>query len=336
MKKVFICADGSPSMGLGHLYRSFAMAQILSDTHDVTLLTRSDPRYIESKYFSNTIIFGSAEPQSTLDLRSCEIKRYLCRDSTLVLDGYHYGTKFQSELKHCVSKLVCVDDFNQYAYEADAVIHPSLSGLTLDFSNQKPSTQLHLGPKYALLRPEIIPREVKGRGRDYTFLVGFGGSDPRDASLAFVKATDSLPEHWQFHVLIGRAYINYYALLDEAKQRPNITIHRDITTEDYVELLSSINFGIVSASTMYLEFATSGLISLAVQLVDNQTEVARAINTLGMGDVIACDDVFKPRIFAQKILKFFEDLEHLESLNQIYRSLFTKNFAQNLREIFKY
>jgi len=106
IKKVYIRADGNTATGLGHLYRSFALMEMLQNTFECTFISRDNSitSVIPDTY--NRILIPSEislaeEPQwlqSTLDT-----------NAVLIADGYHFTTSYQKKIKEAGFNLIYID-----------------------------------------------------------------------------------------------------------------------------------------------------------------------------------------------------------------------------------
>jgi spore coat polysaccharide biosynthesis predicted glycosyltransferase SpsG/RimJ/RimL family protein N-acetyltransferase len=110
----------------------------------------------------------------------------------VVLDGYGYGRAEQEAAVAAGARLLVVDDHGAVgSYErADVVLDQNLGASEEDYRSRRPSTDLLLGPRFALLRQEFRRRvtpEERPRREARQVLVTLGGSPP-DAAVALVEA----------------------------------------------------------------------------------------------------------------------------------------------------
>ena len=111
MPLVLFRADGSSSMGLGHLVRSGALAEMLSPDFECHLIYRSCPPSLlqEWPYPGQTqAIASSMEPQAEPRFVAQYATSLSAAPVTVVLDGYHFDTAYQKIILAAGHRLVCI------------------------------------------------------------------------------------------------------------------------------------------------------------------------------------------------------------------------------------
>ena len=148
-KKILFRADGNSVIGLGHLYRSFALMEILQDTFECTLITleKSMTSVIPVAYnriYIPAEISLSQEPQW--------LKKKEGIRGVIIADGYQFTAAYQKQIKQAGFNLIYIDDLTTEQFYDDAVInHASL--LEIDYIKKEVYTSLYFGTKYAMFRP---------------------------------------------------------------------------------------------------------------------------------------------------------------------------------------
>ena len=89
--KILIRADGSPQIGLGHLVRCFALAQMLKVDFEIIFYCRQIPNAMIAEIKSQG--FSCIE----ID-REGEFLDQLSEDTISVLDGYNFDTDYQRKI----------------------------------------------------------------------------------------------------------------------------------------------------------------------------------------------------------------------------------------------
>lgn len=266
MQKVFFRADGNSEIGLGHLIRSIALAQMLKGKFDVTFICKELPETIEKEIVDNRFEFEKIHIEDeTLDL--------INNQSIVVLDGYEFGTEYQTIIKETGSKLVCIDDLHDKEFKADLIINHA-PGIKAGNYKAKLSTQFSLGTDYALLRPEFIQQANKSREIEKieTVFICFGGSDANNFTEAALKAVSDF-DFKKIIVVTGSGYLHQDSLKKAVEKDSRIEQYNSIDAKEMSELMLSSDLAIVPSSGILLEALASGCRIISGMTADNQKYV---------------------------------------------------------------
>lgn len=109
----------------------------------------------------------------------------------IVVDGYHFDSAFQKNLKKEGRKVLWIDDYGRAApYCADLVLNQNIAPPQDIYGDRSPETRLLLGTRHALLRREFhswcgTKREIRESAKK--ILVTLGGSDPDNVTPKVVE-----------------------------------------------------------------------------------------------------------------------------------------------------
>ncbi len=272
-KKVIIRVDGNSSMGLGHIYRGLAIAEMLKDQFDVIFVIRQTTTAIpiEDSGFS----FRFIPENITIDKESEWLKDFFTSDAIIILDGYQFDENYQKKLKDSSFNLVYIDDLALGTQMADFVINHNPGAKKSDYETAE-YTKLALGLDYAMLRPaflEIAKQKKLIKNIDIAF-VCFGGSDPYDYTLQSVKALLKINQFKKINIVVGEAYRNK-EIFELSKTNPKINIRKNLSETELTAVMEASNFAIAPASTIVLELLAVGLPILSGYYVENQKRFYR-------------------------------------------------------------
>ena len=274
-KRILFRADGNQSIGLGHLYRLFAVMEMLKNDYDFFLVTKSSSTVsvIPETYNVRLIpdeIDISAEPSW---LKS----NFDASEYIIVADGYQFDSKYQKKLKNNKYQLVYIDDLVQDHIFADIVINHAPLVKVEDYLAEN-YTKFGLGTKYALLRPSFLQSTRNSRSintLDSAF-VCFGGADMLNVSFKTTKALLNTPFTKTIHVVLGQAYRND-EIMSLEKEGKTIHIHRNLSETELVRVMTSCNVAIVPTSTIFYELCCIKMPILGGYFVDNQKQIYAAM-----------------------------------------------------------
>ena len=322
--KVFFRADGNSTIGLGHVYRSLALLQMLDDFFDCYFIIKDPSPEIStliSDKCKNLIVITSdltlaAETQLL-------IAEHLKPTDYLVVDGYEFDIAYKKEILSSKIKLICIDDLYADHGGADLIINHGGGSAASKYPHYL-NTQYCLGPKYALLRPpfwQFAQNKNEEISNGEALFICFGGADPENYTVNTLKliGTDSTTK---CHVVIGSAY-QHKDVLDEfiRSSNLNIEISNNLSAEDMVVLMSTCNTAITSASTIAYEYLSTGGLLYLKQTADNQIHLYNYL-------------IDNKLAFNVDEYPLIDDYKINES-QIIQNNVFDGNQAKRLRNIFK-
>ena len=147
-EKVYIRADGSSNIGLGHIIRCVSLAHMLKDKFMIHFFVLEIPEALKSEIVQN-------EWNITVIEKELDFLSELKGNEIVILDGYLFNSNYQKQIKNKGCKLVCIDDFHDQRFYADLVINHAPGVSKEDYKGEQ-YTKYLLGPDYALLRPEFL------------------------------------------------------------------------------------------------------------------------------------------------------------------------------------
>ena len=305
-KKILFRADGNSNVGLGHLFRSFALLEMLKDNYDCFLLTRKDSfiDVIPKEYSINII----PENISYLEEPNWIFKKYSHKEFIIIADGYHFKSNYQKQLKQNGFNLVYIDDLGVEKMYADIVVNHALNLNIKDFDSAG-FTKFALGSEYAIVRPKFInaAKKVRKIKQIKQVFVCFGGSDFLDFTNKTLEGIIDLEVIDKIHIVIGATYGHQKKLNTFLKRKNNIFVHKNISENRMIDIMNECQLAIVPSSTISYEACSVKMLVLGGYCIDNQKKINEGFDLNGMiynvGDFNKLDaDGFK-----QKVLEILKD-----------------------------
>jgi UDP-2,4-diacetamido-2,4,6-trideoxy-beta-L-altropyranose hydrolase len=211
----------------------------------------------------------------------------------LIVDHYALDIEWETQLRPACRHLMVIDDLADRQHDCDLLLDQNLYALPeRRYVGRLPiSAKLLLGPRYSLLRPEFLfmrklLRERSGSvNRIFLFM---GGSDSRNVTATAIQAIRlSQYSHLVVDIVVGGTNPHVTDLAEMAGYLPQATLHRQ--PSNLAEMMVAADLAIGAAGVSTWERAALGLPALAVSVANNQREIARYANEVGlltwMGDV---------------------------------------------------
>lgn len=278
--RILFRADGNATIGLGHVVRLLALADMVRGLATGTgiFLVREPSlaviQLLATEGWQVEPLPASQPLEVEADWLACH---YLRATDVVVLDGYDFREDYQHRLRKSGCALIAIDDLRAWPVVADVLINHS-PGITAADYQAAPTTQFLLGPAFSLLRRPFLNAAAQPLPTDKltSALVCFGGADPLRLTERTLKSLLTIPQMQRVGLVVGGAFGDTSALQHVADQHPaqEITIHRAIAAPSLVELLRSHAVAIVPASTILIEALVLGQPAITGYYVDNQRALA--------------------------------------------------------------
>lgn len=261
---VFIRADGNFSMGLGHLVRSIALAQMLKPDFEISFFCRFLTEKIKETFKFNDFHLNQIGEDD-------DLIPYLSGHEIVVLDGYHFDSGYQRKIKESGVKLVCIDDLHDKYFYADLIIN-STPGISPNQYKTEPYTEFALGNKYTLLRPAFLNQGIvkEGSAEIGTVLICFGGSDKNNLTLSTLKVVLGFKEFKKIIIITGEAFIGFELLKDQMEKDQRIMYYNSINDVQMHALMLESDIAIVPSSGILLEALASDCRVISGFYIENQ------------------------------------------------------------------
>ncbi|WP_426668535.1 UDP-2,4-diacetamido-2,4,6-trideoxy-beta-L-altropyranose hydrolase [Mucilaginibacter sp. McL0603] len=265
--KILIRVDGSTKIGLGHLVRCIALAQMLKSDFDISFvcieIPSSSQREIKGLEF-NLIIINKEE----------EFLLFVNNEVIVVLDHYGADSNYQKNIKNKGCKLVCIDDLHDKVFFADLIINHAPNVVPSDYMAQV-DTQFALGLDYVLLRPAFLKKakETITYKSINTAFICFGGADVRNITQTTVDILKNDARFKKIIIVTGAVY-NYLSQLEQSiSNDKRFFSYNSIDSNTMTNLIEEAQLAIVPASGILQEVLAIGCKVVSGMYVENQKNI---------------------------------------------------------------
>jgi len=290
--KIYIRADGNSRIGLGHVIRSLALAEMLKGDYSCVLITRFLTDYINTealKVCDEVIKLPESDDHYDAFLS------ILSGEEIVVLDNYFYHTDYQKAIKNKDCKLVCIGT-NDKHYYADVVINYVLN--EKDFSAES-YTKFCLGFDWMLLRKPFLRTIHKKKNilsAKKNVVISFGGTDRFELIEKTVSVLKRMVVISDIHV-ISTDVIGYLRI--DRLRSQDVNMHINVSAQEIVDIFSQCDIAVVSASSIAQEALACHIPVIAGYYVDNQRNLYKYLlenqYIMGVGDMM--DENFTEHLF---------------------------------------
>lgn len=271
--RVIFRADGGSKIGLGHVIRCLALAEILKEDFYLSFATQEPSPSVREQIVATCSELIMLDKQKDYKIDVEMFSKHLTPDDIVVLDGYHFKEEYHKLCKSKGKAVVCIDDLNNMHFIADAIISPGGEKQAEAFSRES-YTQVYSGPAYALLRTPFLQAAKTQRHfhRADTLFINMGGADIHNITLKVLKAALLVPEIKNVNIVVGEInpHKNMIKQFAESISDGKINMYVNLSAEDICNVMKGSHIAICPSSGVSYEVCSVGLILLTGYTADNQ------------------------------------------------------------------
>jgi UDP-2,4-diacetamido-2,4,6-trideoxy-beta-L-altropyranose hydrolase len=267
------------AIGTGHVMRCLALVQGLQSAghRPIVAAAQITPTLINRiETLGIELIHIQHQPASSDDAQTTIALAHQYQAPWIVVDGYHFAGL----------NLLFFDDYQHAThYYADLVLNQNVYAHPALYENREPYTQLLLGTRYALLRPDFLQWQGWQRSPNTParkILVTMGGADPDNVTLKILQAIQySKLEGLETIAVIGGSNPHWESLQSVVRaSQGSIQLKQNVT--NMPKLMAWADVAIAAGGTTAWELAFMGLPTLMLILAENQRAIAEKLDELGV------------------------------------------------------
>ncbi|MBL8919446.1 MAG: hypothetical protein JNJ54_11330 [Myxococcaceae bacterium] len=274
---LLIRADAGPTLGTGHLMRMLALAEAWGARNGRFVVAGAVP----PAFVPRVAALGGSVVDRPGDQPDGEWTASTARRlgaCVVVADGYGFGVEFQRPIIASGVPLMVVDDNGENGeYLSALVLNQNVHASDSQYPRRGPQTRLLLGPRYALIRKEILEGARRANSNDGPVercLVTLGGADPLDLTGRLLRYTDR--PSFSLCVLVGGANPR---LAEYERVAPEIELV--FNTNRFSDFALRCQLAFAGAGGTVWELALLNVPSAVVAVADNQVQLAERLAELG-------------------------------------------------------
>ncbi|MFM9983978.1 MAG: UDP-2,4-diacetamido-2,4,6-trideoxy-beta-L-altropyranose hydrolase [Flavobacteriales bacterium] len=282
--KIIIRCDGGRTIGLGHVVRCLALADMLRDNFEILFALQETSQEVYSLILKDGFQIHVLPSTQNFDQDLSSFIQILQPENIVVLDGYEFRSAYQKRIKDIGYKLVSIDDLHAWHHYSDIVINHA-GGVEEEEYDCEVYTQLLLGFDYALLRKEFLNyRSTKTPDNSLSnFFISMGAADENGNTMKFADAL----LHWQpadkIRLMVSSLNPQLDSIHSLQKQHPDkIELYTNIDAIDLIRIIEKTDLVICPASTIALETCSVGCLLMTGITAENQRSNLTGLIKSGM------------------------------------------------------
>ncbi|WP_375433713.1 UDP-2,4-diacetamido-2,4,6-trideoxy-beta-L-altropyranose hydrolase, partial [uncultured Hymenobacter sp.] len=274
LPQVVFRADANQRIGLGHLMRCLALAEMLHQQFACRFIIRDSDSAIQDQILASGFTYDLVPSGLTLLEEATWLQQQVSATTILVLDGYDFDDAYRRELKRTSRALICLDDMGTQHSWCDVIVNAA-GGITRAFYSPEPGATLCLGPAYALLRRPFREAALRPTHQPDTkrIFLNMGGADPHNHTLLVLKQLQQRFPERKVAVVTGAAYPHQQILNEYAAHKPAVRLYHNLSAAAMAELLASCGIFVCPPSGMAYECCALGGLLLLYPTAENQRRI---------------------------------------------------------------
>lgn len=245
----------------------------------------------------------------------------------LVVDHYALDRRWEQALRPYVKKIMVIDDLADRPHDCDLLLDQNLGRTESDYScllNSAANTQILIGPKFALLRPEFAQwREYslarRAQPQLKNLLITMGGVDKNNATGQVLDALKAcaFPADLHITVVMGlhAPWLTQVQALAAQMPWPTEVL---VNVSDMARCMVDCDLAIGAAGSASWERCCLGVPTLMVVLAENQVRIGEALSCHGAAVLVeeSADQDFR----AECTARFSEILIDKDKIKKMSRA----------------
>ncbi|MCO4292941.1 UDP-2,4-diacetamido-2,4,6-trideoxy-beta-L-altropyranose hydrolase [Solitalea sp. MAHUQ-68] len=332
-RTVYLRADGNSQIGLGHVVRTLALAEMLKAHFNCIFLIREPKQHlIEQLLMTCSEVIKLSSDGSFVDEAAEIASRCLSPEDIIVIDGYSFETEYQRLLKKSGCKLVAIDDLHKWHMVADVIINQA-GNIESNLYSCEPYTRFYLGPHYALLRPAFLQK------KPYQFndqlMINLGGADPENISLKVLSCLHLVGTQFKVKLVVGAANKHLESIENFIKINNDlkVEIRLNLSADQMAEAIAESGLVICSCSSISYEAAAIGRPIIGIQTADNQKDFRSFLEDETLA-LLTIDKDFKSSELISGIYNYLRDKSQREEVIKAQEQYFDGQSGSRLLNVF--
>ena len=276
--KAVIYANGSSTIGLGHIMRTLTIAKELKKKGILV-------EYITDRSDKNAVKLVKDGGFNIIHVAN--ILDYLFSFKSLIydlaiIDDYNIEEHDINKFYNIAGKIVYIDDLVKFKeYNMDLLINTSIEALNVEY---KGKTKKLLGPKYALLRDEFKQIKYKlPKPNVERIMITLGGGDENNITKYILDLLLNNYNDIEYEVVLGNSY-KYKDFMIQNYKDKNINFH--INTNNMAEIMLNCDLAISAGGNTLYELCACGTPTIAAIIADNQIKFVQGVSKITEMDYI--------------------------------------------------
>lgn len=318
-----IRADAGPDVGVGHVMRCLSIAQAWAGAGGKVIFVcvcHSDELKQRIRLEGFELIELERSYPATVDLET--VLSLLSRAKLIVVDGYHFDPHYQKALIDGGFKTLFIEDqVHHSSYHCTFFLSHHLHTVDMEFPVSS-STTSFVGPRYALIRNELVQarRFATGEDEGRKVLLTLGGGNNHDLAMSVLKSLGKVITYLDIRIVVGPAGTSSDQLSSAAsKSHHKVTLLG--TVKDMGACYAWADVAIAAAGGTCMELAFMGTPSVILATAENQNGVGQAWHKAGAAVFLGAAREVESSAIVKAVSRILESSEIRNTMREAGQSI---------------
>ncbi|WP_438864909.1 UDP-2,4-diacetamido-2,4,6-trideoxy-beta-L-altropyranose hydrolase [Neptunicella sp.] len=326
--KVLFRVDADSHMGIGHLMRCQALAQLLgSQQIDTVFSLRQQAIAIarDRHDWIGQIILIPDDISSDTEIDWLAQHCGLSEWDFVVLDGYQFSNDYRQKLHQSVNKLVLFDDNNNSGQlYADMVINSADHASQLNYAETAAQAIHCLGSGYRILRQEFYLQPPVTWSQRHSLTIMLGGSDTLNLTLPILQGLQVKAKDIPVRVITGAAY-PYLESLQTYIRRSTQSIQHIHNCQQMAEMMSYSRLVVSAAGGSQFELLACHTPAILLIVAENQRSATELAAQQGWCEIVDCAGQIETDAIVNQMVDLWHDGNRLQSMHKHAQQLSSRD-----------
>lgn len=337
MRRIVIRCDGGIDIGLGHIVRCCALADMLSTHFEIHFVVQETEEAVYAYLTSQKYSYSTLPRNKNFDQEADELISLLGTNDIVVLDGYHFKTNYQQSIKTANHFLIVIDDLHAWHHVADVIINHA-DGISASDYDCESYTKLCLGLNYVLLRRPFLKHTRLAKTIDVVrkCLISMGASDIGNITHKFAVALLQIKTVQEIYLLVSHINPHLQELEKlSASYSDRLFLIQNLTAEQLAQKIGEVDVVICPASSISLETCAIGAGLITGWTAENQRG-----NLEGLTNYDVCFNLgnfhqIETMDFNLNLTKAIQNNDHLNLIIKNQTSMIDGKSANRILDVFQ-
>jgi len=263
-RRVILRPDAGSQSGLGHVQRCLALAAALVERGVECGFLVPDAESVRTRIEAAGFeVRGLEHPEAPGEVIAAAA-------GTVVVDSYGLDEAYLRRLGEAGLAVVAVDDHAARPIHARLCVNGGAHAESLRYRSASGDTRFLLGPRFAMLRPELWDVAAREPAATVTeVLVALGGGDPHGLAATLLRALDAVGADFALTLVVGPYFTGRDALADAARACRRTVTLLDAPTSP-VPSMRRADLAVSAAGQTLYELVRLAVPTIAVGIAENQ------------------------------------------------------------------
>lgn len=283
--RILFRVEAGPAIGFGHLRRSLSLAAALKGIGLQSVFRlQADQGFLEmiSEAGFPSFCFQEEPPWSERDWAETLRIAGEIGAGGIVVDSEEPKAADLERIRRSGLAVILRDDLGRRGTPAvDLLLNANADAEQIPYPDPGPSTQMQIGPRYAVLAPDFLEAPpVRSLQDPPLVLVTLGGADPEGLTVEIVRRLDRIEKPFRMRVVIGPLFPPAEQIRAAAGELRH-PVEWSGRVASLRKVLEEADLAVSGAGQTLYETAWAGCPAVAVEMASNQRGQVQALERAG-------------------------------------------------------